>query len=175
MSHQRSLIVYQGADGVPEYNLTESDSPVHVIWEEVEAGGRAFKGESTFSSIPMRDERGETGSSASLPSNLTYTGLPRGSRIEWKEGDVRMFRGRIGTKDYRRGRQKADRAREVTVSAADTNEDLRGIIVDGWDRPAETDVARVTALVADYLTGDPRTTTNISTTYVAAGSNTVSL
>src|SRR5688500_8889525 len=134
MSHDRSLIVYQGEDGVPEYDLTESDSPVHVIWEEVEAGGRAFKGESTLSSIPMRDERGETGSSASLPSNLTYTGLPRGSRIEWLETDTdgnehRMFRGRIGTKDYRRGRQKADRAREVTVSAADTNEDLRGIIV----------------------------------------------
>jgi hypothetical protein len=171
----RSFIVYQGEDGVPEFDLTESDSPVHVIWEEVEAGGRAYKGESTLSSIPMRDERGETGSSASLPSNLTYTGLPRGSRIEWLEGSNRMFRGRIGTKDYRRGRQKADRAREVTVSAADTNEDLRGIIVDGWSRPAETDVARVQALITDYLTGSPRTTTVITNGYLAAGSNTVSL
>ena len=52
--------------------------------------------------------------------------------------------------------------------------DLRGIIVDDWARGAETDVARVLALVNDYLAGNPRLTTDLDTTLVASG-NTVNL
>lgn len=171
----RSLKIYQGEDELPVVDVTEPSSNVHVIWEEVEAGGRAFRGESNLGTFPMRDERGETGSELNLPSGLAHTSLSAGSRIEWLVNSTRLFRGRIGPKDYSRGRQKADRAREVVVSANDTNYDLRNIIVDGWDRPEETDVARVQALITDYLTGSPRASTTISDTYVATGSNTVTL
>ena len=170
----RTLKIYQGEDLTPVIDVTEPSSNVHVIWEEVEAGGRAFRGESNIGTFPMRDEQGETGSELNLPSNLTHTSVSAGSRIEWLVNGVRLFWGRIGPKDYSRGRQKADRAREVVVSANDQNYDLRNIIVDGWDRPEETDVARVNALITDYLTGNPRATTNISSTYVSS-SNTVTL
>lgn len=171
----RTLKIYQGEDLTPVRDLTEPSSDVHVIWEEIEAGGKAYKGESSISTFPMRDERGETGSPANLPADLTHISLAAGNRLEWLVNGIRLFRGRIGPKDYSRGDQKADRAREVTVSAQDTNFDLRGIIVDGWDRGEETDTERALALVDDYLTGDPRVTTNIATTYVATGSNTVTL
>lgn len=168
----RSLKVYQGEDLTPVVDLTEPTSPVHVIWEEVEAGGRAFKGESTVSIIPVRDEQGETGSPASLPMGLTFVSLSNGSRIEWLDGpdgdEVRLFRGRIGPKDYTRGRQKADRAREVVINAQDTNQDLHKIIVDDWVRGEESDVTRVTALVTTYLQGTPRASTNIATTYISS-------
>jgi hypothetical protein len=166
----RSLKVYQGEDQTPIFDYTDD-----VIWERVEAGHRAYKSEAISSQFPMRDEQGETGSSTGLPAGLTQKGLPAGARLEWLEGSTRMFFGRIGPKDYSRGAQKADRAREVVVNASDINYDLRNIIVDGWDRPSETDVARVLALVADYLTGSPRVTTDLSTTYVATGSNLVTL
>ena len=171
----RSLKIYQGEDATPVIDVTEPSSNVHVIWEEVEAGGRAYRGESTLASFPMRDERGETGSGAGLPSNLTATSLSAGSRIEWLVNGFRLFRGRIGPKDYSRGRQKADRARELVLSANDTNYDLRNIIIDGWSRPQETDVARVQALITTYLSGSPRASTVITNDYVVTGSNTVTL
>jgi hypothetical protein len=173
----RSFKVYQGEDETPVFDLTDPTSQVHVIWEEIEAGGRAFRGESTSNSIPIRDEQAETGSPADLPGGLTHVSLSRGSKWEWLDGpagDVRMAVGRIGTKDYSRGRQKADRAREVVMQCGDRNEELQDIIVDDWVRPEETDVARVLALLADYLTGSPRVTTTIADTYVAAG-NTVTM
>jgi hypothetical protein len=174
----RSFKIYQGEDETPVYDLTDPTSNVHVIWEEIEAGGRAFRGESTTNSIRIRDEQAETGNSADLPVGLTNLSLSRGSRWEWLDGpdgsEVRMAAGRIGTKDYTRGRQKADRAREVDVQAGDRNEELQDIIVDDWARPEETDVARVLALLADYLDGSPRPTTVIADTWVAAG-NTITL
>jgi hypothetical protein len=172
----RSLKIYQGEDQTPVTDLTEPTVTPHVKWEEVEAGHRAYQLESTSSSFPMRDEEGETGNELNLPGGLTRVSLAAHNRLIWEDGDgVVLFRGRVGPKDYSRGAQKASRAREVTVNAQDINFDLRGIIVDGWTRPSETDVARVQALVADYLSGSPRVTTDISTTYVAAGSNTITL
>jgi hypothetical protein len=166
----RSFIVYQGEDELPEFDLTDPESNVHVIFEEVEAGGRAYRGESNSSSIPMRDQRGETGNEEDLPGALTHVSLSRGSRWVWRDGtdDVIMATGRIGPKSYSRGRQKADRAREVIVEAADRNEELTDIIVDDWVRPEETDVERILALITDYLSGTPRATTNIAPTYVSA-------
>src|SRR5688500_13713045 len=99
----RSLKVYQGEDEAPVYDLTDPLSPVHVIWEEVEAGGKAFKGESSISTFPLRDERGESGSELNLPSNLSRVSLPAGSRVEWLVNGIRLFWGRIGPKDYSRG------------------------------------------------------------------------
>lgn len=175
----RSFKIYQGEDETPVYDLTDPSSNVHVIWDEIEAGGRAFRGESTSNSIPARDERAETGNDENLPVGLTLTSLSRGSRWEWLENvgeanETRMAAGRVGAKDYSRGRQKADRAREVTIQAGDRNEELRNIIIDAWDRPEETDVDRVNALITTYLSGSPRATTNITNTYVAA-SNTVTM
>ena len=113
----RSFIVYQGEDETPEFDLTDPDSNVHVKFEEMEAGGKAFRGESASNTIPVRDQRGETGNELNLPGGLTHVSLSRGSRWEWLDGpdgsEVRMAAGRIGTKDYTRGVQKADRAREV--------------------------------------------------------------
>jgi hypothetical protein len=167
----RSFIVYQGEDETPEFDLTDPDSNVHVIFEEVEAGGRAYRGESNSSTIPMRDERGETGNEAELPVGLTHVSLSRGSRWVWMDGpdgdEVIMATGRIGAKSYSRGRQKADRAREVIVEAADRNEELTDIIVDDWVRPEEQDYERVQALLDDYLTGSPRATTTIANTYLS--------
>jgi hypothetical protein len=174
----RSFIVYQGEDELPEFDLTDPESNVHVIFEEVEAGGRAYRGESNSSSIPMRDQRGETGNEEDLPGSLTHVSLSRGSRWVWMDGpdgsEVIMASGRIGPKSYSRGRQKSDRAREVIVEAADRNEELTDIIVDDWVRPEEEDYERVEALRVDYLSGTPRATTNIADTYIAA-SNGVTL
>jgi hypothetical protein len=168
----RSFIVYQGEDETPEFDLTDPDSNVHVKFEEIEAGGKAFRGESTTNSIPVRDQQGETGNPLNLPGALTHVSLSRGSRWEWLDGpdgsEVRMAAGRIGTKDYTRGVQPADRAREVVMQCGDRNEELQDIIVDAWDRGEETDVVRVNALITAYLSGSPRTTTNIANTYVSS-------
>jgi hypothetical protein len=168
----RSFIVYQGEDELPEFDLTDPDSNVHVKFEDIEAGGKAFRGESTTNSIPVRDQQGETGNELNLPGALTHVSLSRGSRWEWLDGpdgsEVRMAAGRIGTKDYTRGAQPADRAREVVMQCGDRNEELQDIIVDAWDRDEETDVVRVNALITTYLSGTPRSTTNISNTYVSS-------
>jgi hypothetical protein len=168
----RSFIVYQGEDETPEFDLTDPDSNVHVKFEEIEAGGKAFRGESTTNSIPVRDQQGETGNELNLPGALTHVSLSRGSRWEWLDGpdgvEVRMAAGRIGTKDYTRGVQPADRAREVVMQCGDRNEELQDIIVDAWDRAEETDVVRVNALITTYLSGSPRSTTNIANTYVSS-------
>jgi hypothetical protein len=168
----RSFIVYQGEDELPEFDLTDPDSNVHVKFEDIEAGGKAFRGESTTNSIPVRDQQGETGNELNLPGALTHISLSRGSRWEWLDGpdgaEVRMAAGRIGTKDYTRGAQPADRAREVVMQCGDRNEELQDIIVDAWDRAEETDVVRVNALITTYLSGTPRSTTNIADTYVSS-------
>jgi hypothetical protein len=168
----RSFIVYQGEDETPEFDLTDPTSNVHVKFEEMEAGGRAFRGESASNTIPIRDQSGETGNELNLPGGLTHVSLSRGSRWEWLDGpdgsEVRMAAGRIGTKDYTRGVQKASRAREVVMQAGDRNEELQDIIVDAWDRAEETDVVRVNALITTYLSGTPRATTNIANTYVSS-------
>jgi hypothetical protein len=170
----RSLKIYQGEDQTPVTDLTEPSSNVHVKWEEVEAGHRAYQFESSSSSFPMRDQEGETGNPANLPGGLSHISLAAHNRLIWDESGTVLFRGRMGPKDYSRGVQKASRAREVTANAQDINFDLRGIIVDGWTRPAESDVARVQALVSDYLQGSPRVTTELTTDYISS-SNTVTL
>lgn len=94
--------------------------------------------------------------------------------------DTVLFYGRVSTKGLGRQVQKADDAKQFGISLDDRNADLRGIVVDGWVRPAETDVARVNALLRAYLSGAgslssrARTSTDLADTYVAA-SPTVSL
>lgn len=174
----RSLKNYQGEDLTPVNDLTEPTSGVHVKWEESEFGGRAYKGESSMSTFKMRDERGESGPTVPAGQGLSLVSIASGHRIEVMESGHKLFRGRVGVQDYQRhpgGMYWADRAREFTINAPDANYDLRGIIVDGWDRPEETDVARVQALLSAYLQGSPRASTNISDTYIKTGSNTVTM
>lgn len=78
-----------------------------------------------------------------------------------------LFRGRVSDKGTARGKMPMADAKQFDVSLDDIQADFRGIVVDGWSRPAETDVARVHAVVAAFLSGDPRPSTVIDdTTYV---------
>ncbi len=175
----RKFTSWQGADLSPEYDFTDPLSDVNVIWEEVEVGGRAWRGESDVGTVPIRDERGQTGNEANLPSGLALVSLAAHNRWRWSEqnGSNTMARGWIGPKDYMRdleGGLRADRYREVRMSVLDANEQLKGVIVDE-NRPSETDVAFVQWVLSTYLSGSPDPTRVIADTYVAAGSNTVTL
>jgi hypothetical protein len=94
--------------------------------------------------------------------------------------DTTLFYGRVSTKGLGRGVLVTDDSKQFGVSLDDRNADLRGIVVDGWVRGAETDVVRVKALIRAYLSGTgslssrARASTDLADTYVAA-SPTVSL
>jgi hypothetical protein len=167
----RSLKIYQGEDLTPVTDLTDE-----VKWEEAEFGLRAHRGESTNSNVIIRDPNAVTGNSASLPAGLTAYSLAAGNVLEYVHGSNVRWRGRMGIKDYSRGSQRADRYREVAAYLEDINIDLRDIVVHNWNRPAETDVARIQALIAQYLSGSPRRTTIVNgSNLVNAGSNLVNL
>lgn len=172
----RTLKLYQGADMDPEWDYSD-----WVEWGDCEFGTRAHNGEATQGQLRIRDERGETGNELNLPGGLTYRGMSAHNVMTLTEdasgSEKHLWRGWVIPKDYTRGAQKADRAREISVSVEDMNTELRGIIVGRdapWSRPAETDVQRVTALLGDYLNGDPRASTVIGDAYVDSG-NTVTL
>lgn len=178
MTEGRKFTSWQGEDLSPEYDFTDPFSSVHVVWEEVEVGGRAWKGEADVGTVPLRDELGETGNELNLPAGLTRVSLAAHNRWRWSEqhGSNTMARGWIGPKDYMRdldGGLRADRYREVRMSVLDANEQLKGIIVDE-NRQEEEDTERVEWVRSTYLAGSPRPTTNISATYVSS-SNIVTL
>lgn len=172
----RVLTLYQGADMDPSWDYSD-----WVEWPDCDFSARAFDGQATQSEIRIRDVRGEAGDAADLPGGLTARGISAHNIFTLTEnasGSTKhLWRGGVIPKDYSRGAQKADRAREVRVSVDDHHWELRGIIVGRdavWSRPAETDVERVEAARAAYLQGDPRAATVIGNAYVAAG-NTVNL
>lgn len=175
----RSLTIYQGEDLSPVTDLTDPTKnamSVHVRWETAEFGTRAYRGEATNSNVTIVDENAVTGSEASLPAGLSRVSLAAGNVLEYVHGSNVRWRGRMGIKDYSRGRSEVDRYREVDAYLEDINIDLRGIVVHGWDRPAETDVARAQVLIARYLSGNPRRTTIVNgSNLLNAGSNTVTL
>lgn len=178
MSEGRKFTSWQGQDLSPEYDFTDPTSDVHVIWEEVEVGGRAWKGEADIGTIPLRDERGVTGNELNLPAGLTRVSLAAHNRWAWTEqhGSNTVARGWIGPKDYMRdleGGLRADRYREVRMSVLDANEQLKGIIVDE-NRGPETDVAFVEHIRSTYLDGSPDPTRVIADTWISS-SNTVML
>ena len=171
----RTLTLYQGADMSPDWDYSD-----WADWPSGEFRIRAMNGEGAQSQIMLRDERGESGSPADLPGALTFHSVAAHSTVTLTEdasGSAKhLWRGWVIPKDYTRGVQKADRARQVSVSLADLHAaDMHGIIV-GRDapesRPAETDVARVNWLLGAYLNGSPRASTIIGDAYVASG-NTV--
>jgi hypothetical protein len=160
----KSLKVYIGDDRLPVQDLTD-----YVDWPDSRFIGQAYNGESAVSSVVFRDESARFGPWVDSPVTIAVR-----NEIEVVHGSNFLYRGRWIGRTWERGVQKAYQAREVTAEAEDVNVELRGLIVDGWVRPAETDRARVLALREDYLDGSVRAGTNLATTYVSS-SNTVTL
>jgi hypothetical protein len=173
----RVLTLYQGADMDPEWDYSD-----WVEWPDCDFATRCYNGEATQGILRIRDLFGETGNFANLPVGLTYRGISAHNVMTLTEdasGSAKhIWRGWVIPKDYTRGAQKADRAREISVSVEDMNaESLRGIIV-GRDapevRPSETDYARVQWLRGAYLNGIPRASTVLGDAFIP-NTNTVTL
>jgi hypothetical protein len=160
----KSLKVYIGDDRLPVQDLTD-----YVDWPDSRFIGQAYNGESSVSSVVFRDENARFGPWVDSPVTIAVR-----NEVEVLHGSNFLYRGRWIGRTWERGVQKAYQAREVTAEAEDVNVELRGLIVDGWERPAETDRARVLALREDYLDGSVRPGSNLSTTYVSS-SNTFTL
>jgi hypothetical protein len=175
----RSFKIYQGEDNSPVTDMTDESTnsmAVNIRWEDAEFGTRAYRGESTNSNITVNDPNGVTGNEIGLPGGLTRVSLASRNVLEFVHGSNILWRGRMATKDYSRGEQRASRYREAAAYLEDINLDLRGIVVHGWSRPAETDVARLQGLIASYLWGNPRRTTKINgSNLLNAGSNVINL
>jgi hypothetical protein len=154
----KSLKVYVGDDRLPVHDLTS-----YVDWPDSRFIGQAYNGESSVSSVVFRDENAQFGPWVDSPVTIAVR-----NEVEVLHGSNFLYRGRWIGRTWERGVQKAYQAREVTAEAEDVNVELRGLIVDGWVRPAETDRARVLALREDYLDGSVRAGTNLSTTYVSS-------
>ena len=166
----RTLKVYNGEDRTPIYDITDL-----VEWPDCEFGHRAHMGESTLSNLRFRDEDGRVGNAVGLPAGLQQLQLSAHNVVVWQESGVTMGRMRISPKDWTRGAQKAGRAREAEVTLEDYNSDLRNIVIHGYTRPAETDKARVQGVLASYLSGSPRRTTNLNGSNYVSSSNLVTL
>lgn len=166
----RTLKVYNGEDQTPITDITDM-----VEWPECEFGQRAHLGESTLSNLRFRDEEGRVGNSSGLPAGLTPFSLNAHNVVIWQQSGFTMGRMRISPKDWTRGAQVAGRAREAEVTLEDYNSDLRNIVVHGYTRPVETDKARVQGVLASYLSGSPRRTTNLNGSNYVSSSNTITL
>ena len=166
----RSAKLYQGEDMLPVIDYTDS-----VIWEESEFGTRAWQGEGSASTVVIRDPLGEQGSAASLPSGLTMKSLASKNLFVIDLGNDIMFRGRVGIKNYSRDGQQTERYRQVEVQLHDTHWDLDHIFVHNYARPSETGNARIQGVMASYLSGSPRPTTDLNGSNFLSGSNTVVL
>lgn len=166
----RTALLYSGEDQSPVVDYTDT-----VIWEESEFGTRANVGEGSASTVVIRDPLGETGNSLNLPAGLTFKTLPAKSLFIIRVGSDFLFRGRIGIKNYSRDDQHVERYRQVECQLHDTNWDLDHISVHAYPRPAETDKQRAQGLIASYLSGSPRRTTDLNGSNFISASNTVTL
>jgi hypothetical protein len=88
-----------------------------------------------------------------LADDAATVGMPGRKVWTFTEGTTILERGRIHVKEVNRGTRFTGDARQYGTALVDANSELDWIIVDQWSRPAETDVARVLALIADYLNG----------------------
>ena len=166
----RTLKLYSGEDQTPVTDLTDM-----IEWPEATFSQRAHLGEGSLSRIRFRDEDGRAGNSSGLPAGLSPIAINAHNVVVWQESGQTMGRMRISPKDWTRGAQVAGRAREAQISLDDYNADLHKVIVHDWERPAETDKARVQVLVAQYLSGSPRRTTNLNGSNYVSSSNTITL
>jgi hypothetical protein len=172
----RAQKIYDGENKSPTYNVTDD-----LIWEESEWGTRTWRGEATGSTLRIRDEFARYGNTASFPSGtmppgLGFVQLPPRNVMELTLSSNILWQGRLATTEWSRGERKPARNREIDVYAEDINIDQRGMVVHQWTRPAETDVARVQGLLAEFYSGDPSPTRNWNgSNLVNSGSNLVSL
>lgn len=166
MALTRTLTLYSGSDSLPVVDYTDATD-----WPNTELAGMANNGEAAASSWTLRDDDGV------IPDYVAPGKFINSHNVVTATvGSNLLFRGRVAAQEHFRGRQKAGRAAEWSVTLEDQNSHLRGMVVDGWIRPAETDAARMQALVAGYLSGNYRTTTNLNgSNYIVTGSNTIAL
>src|SRR6185369_6589542 len=127
----------------------------------MQIGGQAAAGEAGSYGFDFADDA------------AAYT-LPARRVVRFKIGSTVAARGRIASKGLSRGSMPIDDARAFDVLIGDGNQHLQGIPIHRWSRPAETDVARVHALIDTFLSGSPRASTDLADTYVSAAA-TVSL
>jgi hypothetical protein len=80
--------------------------------------------------------------------------------------DTTMFRGRIIGKELARGTRFTGDAKQFDTSLVDYNADFGGLPISRWRRPAETDHARMRALLEEFLQGTKRASTNLLDTYL---------
>lgn len=84
--------------------------------------------------------------------------------------DAWVGRGRISNKQQYRGDVQMGDAIQWSVTVDDANTHLKGLaLVTPWVRSSESGRARVLALIAAFLQGDPRLTTNLDDDLVASG------
>jgi hypothetical protein len=142
-----------------------------VLRTTLRAGGQAFEGQVG------------TGGGFDLDDNAAAITLP--GRVRWTltddEDDVVLARGRIGPKGIGRGPMPMGDARSYDVQLDDGNTHLYGIVVDQWERPEESDYARVQALAAAFLSGSgstspkARDTTDLDATTYVPNTHTVTM
>src|SRR5688572_33487197 len=92
-----------------------------------------------------RDGEVGTGFGFDLDDDAGTVTLPSKRVIRWTVGGTVRARGRVTAKGVARGGTVVDDARQFDVEVDDANTHLYGIVVHGWVRPEETDVARITA------------------------------
>lgn len=133
---------------------------------EFQFGGMAAQGEiGGESGFNLDDDSG----GSSLPSRRQVWIYEDASGSE-----TRLFAGRITDKGRQRRSRWEDDATSLDASLDDANIELRGIVVDRWTRPAETDVHRVQAVMNTFLHGSPRESTDLSNTWLSSA-NTVDM
>src|SRR5512146_2372713 len=166
MAQTRTLTLYSGSDSSPVIDYTTDTD-----WQQTELTSMASQGDAGAGQWLLRDEGGL------LPDYVPPTKFIAGHNVVVVTvGSNTLFRGRVAAQETFRGRQKVARANENQILLEDNNSQLRGIVVQNWVRPAETDAARAQALVAAYLSGSPRATTNLNgSNLVLPSSNTISL
>jgi hypothetical protein len=133
--------------------------------DSIKVGGRAFNGESASCGFNVDDDA----AAKTWPPHRVVRVIEDATTP-----DTLLGWGRVETDSSGRSGRFADDARSYDVNLSDRNSDVRGIVVTGWNRPHETDVARMRALVADWFDGSYRASTNLTDTYVR-NANTVTL
>lgn len=163
----RSIKLYNGSDATPVNDFTAEE---WTDWAGTELASAADGVDSTTSTWVVRDEGGV------IPDNAGGTYLQQHNVVVATVGSNTLWRGRVDYLERKRGRQVAGRAAEFTVNLSDANSHLNGIVVHDWSRPEESVQARAQALVAAYLSGSPRPTTNLNgSNLIITGSNTVTV
>ena len=159
---------FQGEDSVPVTDFTDS-----IVWEECEFVQVADNGQSATSRVVILDTE------ADIPNVQTGKYLTSHNVFTVDDGPFRLFRGRVESFDWNRGHDEGKRlgpyTRFMDVTLSDYNRDLDGIVVHDFNRPEETDYARVQAVVATYLKGSPRTTTNLISSNYVSSSNSITV